>query len=336
MLLRRFALLCSLLLVLPASADTLWLDNGDRLSGQIEYMSGNTLLIRTNYAGELAVEVSRISTLESDNPLLIKAHDNSQRTRRLQASDEAGQVLLVSEQGESVPFKLSHLRQLMPPRPVIEDWRWRGTADLALELENTDSKKRDLDLDISITARHADWRHVFGGELERDYRDDVVRKHRWGLDYAFSRFLTEQWFWESRVRYQRDHLDEISRQLEFGTGPGYQWWNNAFGHFETATRLVHLRMDMREGAESHTNGLGLGIDYRRYLFGKRFELAHKAKAVLPDDSAISYIAEAEVSLRYLLNNWASLNLSADWEYIDSSDERALNETVYKLGIGVNW
>lgn len=336
MSLRCCLLLCVLLLALPVSADTLWLDNGDRLSGKIELMSGNSLVIRTEYAGEVTVQVSRIRTLESDNPLLIKAQDNSQRTRRLQASSESGQVLLVSDEGQPVPFRISHLRQLMPPQPVIEDWLWSGAGDLSLKLEDTESKKRDLDVDIFAEARHADWRHVFGMEYERDYRNDLVSRHRWELDYAFSWFLTEKWFWENRISYQRDHLDEISRQVELGTGLGYEWWNNAFGRFETAARLVHLRMDMRDSADRSTNGLGVGMGYRRYLFGKRFELRQKAKAVLPDDPAVRYMAEAEVGLHYLLNNWASLSLSADWDYIDSSDETALNETVYKLGVGVSW
>ena len=336
MSLRSCLLLCVLVFALPVCADTLWLDNGDRLSGKIELMSGNSLVIHTEYAGEVAVQVGRIRTLESDNPLLIKTHDKVQYSGRILASDEPGYVLLDSDAGAPGPLRISQLRQLMAPQPVIEDWRWKGTLDLSLELENTESKKRDLDIDLYAEARHADWRHVFGMEYERDYRNDLVSRHRWQLDYAYSWFFTDQWFWENRVRYQRDHLDEISRQVELGTGLGYEWWNNAFGRFETAARLVHLRMDLREGADRHTNGLGLGMGYRRYLFGKRFELRSKAKAVLPDDPAVSYMAGAQVGLHYLLNSWASLSLSADWDYIDSADETALNETLYKLGLGVNW
>ena len=78
MSLRCYLLSCVLLLAaLPVSADTLWLDNGDRLSGKIQLASGNTLVMRTEYAGEVAVQVSHIRTLESDGPLLIKDHDNA-------------------------------------------------------------------------------------------------------------------------------------------------------------------------------------------------------------------------------------------------------------------
>lgn len=337
MSLRCYLLSCVLLLAaLPVAADTLWLDNGDRLSGKIQLVSGNTLVMRTEYAGEVAVQVSHIRTLESDGPLLIKDENNAQHSRRLQASSEPGQVLLVSDEAEATPYRISQLRRMMAPQPAIKDWRWSGTADLSLELENTESKKRDLDVDMSAEARHADWRHVLGAEYQRDHRNDRVSRHRWELDYAFSWFLTEKWFWENRLRYKRDHLEEISRQVELGTGLGYEWWNNAFGRFETAARLVHLRMDLRDSADRSTNGLGVGMGYRRYLLGKRVEYRQKAKAVLPDDPAVSYMAEAQVGLHYLLNEWASLSLSADWEYIDSADETALNDTVYKLGVGVSW
>lgn len=50
-----------MLLAGPALADTVWLDNGDRLSGEIVLMDGGKLALKTRYAGQVR-SIGRIST----------------------------------------------------------------------------------------------------------------------------------------------------------------------------------------------------------------------------------------------------------------------------------
>lgn len=327
-------LLLLLLIALPVAGDTIWLDNGDRISGHIELMEGNKLVIRTEFAGQVAVNVKRIRTLESTGPLLIKTRDNTKHARRIQASETDGEMWLINGQPEAV--KIASLLQIMEPRPVIQDWVWEGKTDLSVELENADTKKRDFDIDMATEARHGDWRHALAGEFERDYRDGIKSRHLWESEYALSWFFAEQWFWQNSISYRRDHLGDVAKQLQLGFGPGYEWWNNALGRFETSARLMHLRLDARDGEDTRTNGLGLEWDYRRYLFGKRFQLFHNAETIGLTDTQVSYVIDAELGLRYLLNDWAALSLTSEWDYIKSSDEKSRNDTHYKIGIGVHW
>lgn len=336
MLMLRFLLLVVLFPVLPTFADTLWLDNGDRLTGRIEFMEGDRLVFHSDVAGQVTVKVGRIRTLESDGPLLIKTADDTKRARRIQASDEEGRIMLVNGEPRPEEVELASLRQIMEPKPVLEDWIWDGRAALSLKLDNTESKRRDLDIDINSEARHGDWRHALSSEFERDYRNDVKSRHLWEADYTLSWFFTEKWFWQNRIKYMRDHIGDVERQVQIGSGPGYEWWNDALGRFETSARFEHIRLDARDGSDSSTNGLALNWDYRRYLFGKRFQLVHNAQAIIPNDDHVDYMVEAELGLRYLLNSWASLSLTTEWDYINSSDEKSLNEARYKLGLGVNW
>ena len=56
----------------PLLADTIWLKNGDRLTGKIKVFDGGKLLIQTNYAGAIPVDWKQVKTLESDQELLVK------------------------------------------------------------------------------------------------------------------------------------------------------------------------------------------------------------------------------------------------------------------------
>ena len=57
------------IVTLPALADTVWLKNGDRLTGKISVLDGGKLLIETEYGGSIPVKWKQVATLESDQQL---------------------------------------------------------------------------------------------------------------------------------------------------------------------------------------------------------------------------------------------------------------------------
>ena len=302
----RVLLCVSLMLLYSVStqADTLWLKNGDRLTGQIELLEGGKLHILTELAGRVTVSVQNISTFETDNAQFIKVEGQADRALSVEASEVAGEVLLRNGAPQAVPLSISSIEQMLRPRPLVEDWVWEGKATAALDIKNNGTEQRDLDLAFTTQARHGDWRHQLGGEFERDYRDDIKSRHVWNADYDLSWFFDEHWFWQTSLGYQRDHLNDIARRKQVGMGPGYEWWNNALGRFETSTLLDYVELENRDGSTDHFNALAVEWDFRRYLFGKRFELFHGAETLVPDDPAVDYVIDAELGVRYLLNNWA--------------------------------
>jgi len=334
MLLRSWFFILICLFSGHSLADTVWLDNGDRLSGRIELIEGGRLVMATELAGTVTVSVSRIRTLESERGLLIKTHDHAERALSLRASETPGEVLLVN--GAVQSLALRDIRQLLEPRPLIEDWQWSGKAAAALDVKQADSDTRDLDISVDTKARHGDWRHELGYEFERDFRNEQKSRHVWEAEYDLSWFFADKWFWQTSLGYRRDFLEEVARRRQLGVGPGYEWWNNSLGHFETAARLGHLRLDRRDGSAWHASALALEWDYRRFLFGKRFELYHTAETLIPDASEIRWSVDAELGLRYLLNSWASLSLIADWDYLNATDGSDINYRRYRLGMGINW
>ncbi len=57
---------------------------------------------------------------------------------------------------------------------------------------------------------------------------------------------------------------------------------------------------------------------------------------IPGDPAINLAVDAELGVRYLLNNWASLSLLTEWDYVNGDRENSINHTRYRLGLGVGW
>ncbi|MBG0843930.1 DUF481 domain-containing protein [Pseudomonas chengduensis] len=315
-------------------ADTVWLKNGDRLSGTIRFFDGSKLLLETDYGGSIPLDWKKIATLESDHELLVKLGPvNGERAKSLLAA-EPGKVTLAN--GESPKtIELTQIEQIMKPKPLVEDFTWKGNIDLGLDYKRGERDSDDYDVDIKTQARHGLWRHNAIADYNRELKDDVVSTDNWSAEYALDRFLTEKWFWQGRFEYKRDRIEEVERQRTLGTGPGYQFWDDELGAFSIATLANRSDYRYSNGEQDRFYAMSVKWDYNRYLIGKTVELFSVGELGRPLSGAADYSLDAEVGLRYKVTDWASLNMKAEKDIV-SGAEGDLDETRYTLGFGVGW
>ncbi|MDZ4336996.1 MAG: DUF481 domain-containing protein [Pseudomonas sp.] len=329
-------LLCLALSVAATSAlaDTVWLKNGDRLTGKIKFYDGGKLLLETDYGGAIALDWSKIATLESDQELLIKENAIAgERAKSLQPA-EPGKVILANGDAPKT-VELASIKQMLKPKPLIEDFVWKGNIDASLDYKRAERDTDDYDVRLKTQARHGLWRHNGQAEYNREFRDSVVSTDNWGVEYALDRFLTEHWFWQGRLEYKRDRIEDLRRQRTVGTGPGYQFWDNELGAFSVAGLLNRTDYEYANGESDNFYATSLKWDYNRYLIGKSVELFSDGEVGKPLNNVADYTLDAAVGLRYKLTDWASLNMKAEKDLVSGS-EGELDETRYSLGFGVGW
>ena len=332
MLLRT--LLCSLILSLstPVWADTVWLNNGDRLSGEIVLLDGGKLALKTRYAGQVLIAWKDIDTLRSQKPLLIRRQGlDSEHSNQLEAAGK-GMVRVINGSVQTVP--LASITRLVPPRPVLEDRIWEGNLDAKLDMERNEDEVDEWKLKGNTRIEHGRWRHVLTGELERETKNDKKIDDNWQLEYDLDRFLTDHWFWRMGVEQQEDEFERINRQRIVGTGPGYRFWDNELGRFDLISQFNRVRFETAE-ADLEFDTYSLEWDYKRLLWGTRLEFYSNAELQLPTIKQIDYAIDSEMGLRYRLNDWARLSLLYELDQVRGLGQTT-SERRYLLGIGVGW
>jgi hypothetical protein len=318
----------------PLLADTVWLKNGDRLTGEIKFFDGAKLLLKTEYGGAIALDWDQVATLDSDQELLIKESAVSgERAKSLQAA-EPGKVILANGEAPRT-IELASIQQILKPKPLVEDLTWKGNLDAAMDYKRGEADSDDYDIDLKTKARHGLWRHNAEAGYNRQYQDDVVSTDNWHAEYALDRFLDEHWFWQGRLEYKRDQIEELERQRTLGTGPGYQFWDNELGAFSVAGLLNRSDYRFADGQEESFYALSTKWDYNRYVVGKTVEVFSSGELGKPLANVADYTLDAEVGLRYKVTDWASLHMKAEKELV-SGAEGELDETHYSLGFGVGW
>ncbi len=323
------------------SADTVWLKNGDRLSGEVILLDGGTLVFRTPYAGRLQIEWADVETLSSSKELLVKEGvDASERSKELEAAGSGMVRLMNGEAPRAVP--LASITQMMPPKPFVEDFLWEGNIDGSLDVKRKEDDSDKLRFKANNRLQHGRWRHRFNAETEYETKNSEKKEDNYTLEYSLDRFLTDQWFWTTGYKYQRDRFEELERQREIGTGPGYRFWDNELGRFELTAELNRLiydqNLDDENGRRHERESIDTGSvnwDYKRLLWGSQFELTATGVIHFPFTQQVDYATRGDMGLRYRINDWARLSLLYEFDQVRGLEE-TYTEKRYLLGLGVGW
>ncbi|MFC3395482.1 DUF481 domain-containing protein [Brenneria rubrifaciens] len=321
-------------------ADTVWLTNGDQLSGKITLLDSGKLFLTTDYAGTLSVSWDKVKTFETDHGLVIQGerYQDGVLYPKIKAGENRAIVALPSlANDESGPqtLKLSEITSIVAQKPLVEDFVWKGNIDAGMSHKKSSTETDNYDASLDTQARHGTWRHNVDVNYHLAKENNVQSTKNASGEYALDKFVDENWFWQARYRYKRDWIESIKINRSFGLGPGYQFWDNDLGAFSLTTLLSTQTYVYRdEGKDDFYSG-GVKWDYNRYLYSKSIEAFTNGELGRSFDATAPLYLKAEAGLRFKLTDWSSMSMKVSRTRVES-DQGDVDDTLYTMGVGVGW
>jgi len=325
-----------------AWADTIVMTNGDRLSGEVLLMDGGTLVLKTDYAGEIRISWDKVAQLQTNDPMLVRAKGlPAGYEARLTSGSGPESVAALQPDGATAQagtdqVALADIERIVRPNAFLRDWSFEGGIDLAMDATHSSSSNQNWNAALHATARRDWWRHGLELDYARKTQDGVTGTYNYNAAYMVDRFLSEKLFLRGRVRYGRDHIDDPAHRLRLAAGPGYQFWDNELGAFSMSAFVTHTRDRYHDDSRDNFQTVGLGWNYTRFLSGKQWQIFTTGEFNRALKGASDYSLEAELGLRYSVTQWMSLYAKAGYNRITMSDRPSTNERRYSVGLGVHW
>ncbi|WP_017429017.1 DUF481 domain-containing protein [Vreelandella jeotgali] len=308
------------LAALPLQADTLWLKNGDRISGEVIEKTPERWRVNTDVAGELALAAEQVVRVVPESAPSVPV--NTLPALRLAAAMRPNAPIAAESPDAETPEE----------KPGITI---KGGIDITFEYEHSTADTRELDLDMRQRIDAGRWRHQWRASYQREYRDGERRENDWHLAYTPKWFFAEKNFWQGLASTDRDWDEELKRRVTAGVGPGYQLWDNELGAFSLSALLLRNRYYYAtQDAETFDSGV-LQWEFNRHLWQRRFEVYLNGRAGRALSESTSFLLDTHTGLRYPLTDWASLEMSVKTDWVQNNVED-LNDTTYNLGVGLNW
>ena len=337
-----FSLLISLCQI--ASADTLHLRNGDRLSGVLLKLTADKVLLKTSYAGELEIELNAVAGIVTDKRIELKTKTGTVIVAQLGLAETAYARLFDSsvdtsnKEAQGTVLALSELRYEQPTTQSIasnsNENSLHGRAELSLESLQNKTQTKHAEVDLNLNWQYHDWRHTVDIKRRNDSEDGEKIEDSQELEYSLDYFLTRDWFARANNFYQRDFVTNSSNIHYYGLGLGRNIWNDKNGSWEVMATYNKLFIG-NAPLQFQLNTWLLSTEFKRKFENEKWDSYAKANVLFPQNIPINFIMQSEAGLRYQLNT--NIYLSAKFMYdLYQSPSGSVKSHSYKIGLGTKW
>jgi hypothetical protein len=230
---------------------------------------------------------------------------------------------------------LTTVESIIRPHPFIGTTAFSGKLDVALAQTTASTNTQNYGVALHAQARKGLWRNTFDGSYTRSRTDGVVGTNNYGLNYTLDRFITQKAFWEGRALHDQDWVEQVRQQTAYGTGPGYQFWDDEQGAFSLAALLGRVHYAYDDGTRDSSYAGSVRWNYARYFSAKRYEIYTTGELTRPFGNGAKLDLNAEVGARYNINQTMSLYVKYARDQV-SSERQGLNQSIYGAGLGVSW
>ena len=317
-----------------AAADVIVLNNGDRLTGTVDSISGGVVLLNTEYAGDLPIALDAIARMETEDKFFVESASG-----RIEGQFVADgeQQLLRTEAGDA-PFVLNEITTAGQDNLSLTSFapEWSSRADLAAKVSNGNSDVENYSALIEALYKKDNVEHSVSLLVANESSEDVQTKEELDLDYGYKRFISEHWYASGNAEYFEDPLKDLDSRITIGAGMGYQFWDDSFGSFSSDVGISYVKEEL--GGEDETNpAVRWGLDYKRYLMAKKLEAFHSQSILFIPDSDRGEVIESSTGLRYALSSKIDAVARIDLRHeTKPSVGNSKTDVTYNLGIGIKF
>lgn len=319
----------------PVSADEVLFLNGDRLTGKILSANGGKLTIKTDGAGDVAVDLAKVKTFSTDESVRIGIGEKAVVQSRVDAGADRQVQATLPPAASPQPLPIPDIKAINWP-PLT----WTGSISLNGLLTTGNSETEQLGFRAGLSKRWPDDRltlgaeYSFGRQEDPDTGEDTTTID-YGMAFAkYDHFFSKKLYGYLVTKAERDGVADLELRLAPGAGVGYQWLEGATLSFSTEAGLAWVYENFKRSRTREFFGprLAYSLDWTPL---QRLTLFHKLE-YLPsfEDLSGDYLLNVDAGTRVTMWKGVFAELRYEFRY-DSTPApgREKADTRYILGAG---
>lgn len=323
---------------IDANAGLLLLANGDRLSGELIVIADGLVRWQSEMGGEFTVPQINVVGIEARDLFEVELDAQRQLSEcQLQLRGD-GQQLLNCKEGEAQISSWKPISKVSA-RPFIarEVWRHRGfiSASARDSVGNTD--EQDLELDLKISARRGSVRHTGIAAYDLQRQSDVKTQDDRKAEYQYDYFVSDKWYSNSVLSWERNVFQDLSSRALVGTGVGYQFYDTDLIRLSVQAMLGYATEDYAKDSDRRALVFRESTDFTYRLNALGLQFFHRNTYLQLFDRGNDWRIKTETGFRLPVIGrlTAQAKLKFDYMNIPADDADALDRT-WLFGLNYDW
>lgn len=325
-----------------ASADEVFLTNGDRVTGTIVKLTDGKLVVTTEYAGQVTVDIATVRTLGTEGPVEVHLKDGTVLNQPIQAIDQDGQFAIVAGPTlQAQTFQVADLVSINPPPKPQPKWTGSISAGVTVTTGNTETQTYNAN--IRAARRSEKDRTTVGADYAKGERENPVTGNDetiedwWRATAQYDYFFSKKFFGFLNGRYEKDGIALLDRRVVVGAGAGYQWIESPKTNFATTVGVASVYEKFENAADGDDQtSLQAGYTFDHQI-NKSVKLLHDLTYFPAFEDFADYYLTTTAELRASLTN----TMFANFKVICNFDEtpapgRENTDVKYIFGLGMTF
>lgn len=200
--------------------DTVYFQNGDRLTGELMTLNKGVLKLKTDDGGTINIEWKKIDSLCVLNPVRILKHNGEIFYGQMYPSGKTGMCILHNEEGKKSDIYLQTIVELIQLEKRIWD-RLSGTLSAGFSfIQATNITQLDFSGNVEYKGERVIFSVNYNIILTDDGEETTQRQTGGG---TFNRLLPNNWSVQGKVLAETNSEFELDLRTSLITGASYSF-----------------------------------------------------------------------------------------------------------------
>jgi len=252
-----------------ASAASVTLANGDRVTGDIVSLQEGKLLVQTAYAEKpLEFAWQDVALLESATALKVVLDSGEILQGKVSSDDAPGQVRIERPEMAAGKIPLETVTAINPPekKPV----RLKGSISLAGTYQTGNTDKSGLSFSLDGVRKDQSHRFTLGLLYNYAKEDDTISARSSFGRLKYDYFFTEHVYGYLNIEMLYDKFRDLNLRVVVGPGVGYQVWDEEKSALAFEAGVAYYNEDREQGEDDSYVTARLAALFR-YAFSSGLE-----------------------------------------------------------------
>ena len=253
--------------------DTVILDNGDRLTGELEKLEGGKLAFKTSYAGMISIDWQQVQEVVTDGKAEIQVGSGRLYRGTFEQADEGLEVHTEGEEVLTVDLpdvvRIASYEDGDPPGffDILE-----GAVDVGYNFTRGNSRLNSSSLALRGKYRRPAYQMSASATSQFARQDDSEPTSRQTADARYDRFVSTRQFAFGLLGLERNDRQLLNLRSRMGGGYGYKLKNTKTTELSLLGGFTYINEQFQDGLGAPPNGgtssgeALAGIDYSTFLF----------------------------------------------------------------------